>query len=432
MGKNKGMPFIEDKPLSDDVSQNSAKLITNFNKLHYKKTESNTYYAFCSGCCDYSEYSKEEFKQIRSNHCCPKCGKSFKSTSKSTPPTEYSGYVEVEDYGYRIDTLFNWGELPKLKSYKQVAYFGDTKCAWLRGIKAWYANWTAYGVTTDYNKPYYHKSYSRYVRDSFIDYCNSNRSYQLNILTGVYLKKYLQTNFDFITKSNQKTMVMNNHFTFREAEGIKVFDLKTKEDVMKYSDYLNRCPDLWIYVRNMNNGLAKELNIYYLDYLSRNNIDFGRYIEYCNLAMELKYEIDKPKDFERSLAKLKSIKEREKIRIQFEKDKALAVNIAKRGMLLPTYEKDNIVISPFKTAYEIRTCGNKLHNCIGSYVDKYGNGMTDIYHLDVDKALRIAIEIRNGELKQAYAHHNSQCPTELMKHIKAFCKQNHIALGNYA
>ena len=99
---------------------------------------------------------------------------------------------------------------------------------------------------------------------------------------------------------------------------------------------------------------------------------------------------------------------------------------------LPKYEKDEITISPFKYAQEIRRCGKRLHNCIGGYVERYANKNTDLYHIDLDGAMIVALEIQGKKLCQAYADRNSECPDNIMQHIKSFCKTNGFSLGRYA
>lgn len=420
-----GVKEIQDVQLTKEQYKGIAFLVPWLQKLPYRKLDNGNYKAYCTGCMEQHEYSKNEFKLIRHNGQCPKCKRYFKSTTKAQDIYRFENLVRVGDYGYRVSVELDIDKEPKILSFEQMAYFGDPTCMWLRNSKVYYINWNANGIAEDPTKYNYYKSYSRYAAERFINYYGTY-SYSKNLLKGIDLKKFYEINFPKITKSNQRKLIYDNHFTLNEIRAVKLFDLKTKEDVIKYSQYINKQVDLDNLYAN------KQFNIYHLDYLSRNNIDLGMYSRYLDRAKALGFKPDKPKDFNARLKVIDELETKEQIRREVAKNRVHDDNIAKRYNELPKYEKDNIAIKPFYNSEEIITCGKRLHNCIGSYVQRYSEKNTDIYHLDIDGAIKIAIEIRNNCLQQAHADHNSKCPDDLLKHIKSFCKTNHISLGSYA
>ena len=215
--------------------------------------------------------------------------------------------------------------------------------------------------------------------------------------------------------------MIDNLFNETQMLFIRVFDLKTADDVYRNNAYIKKnASHIYDLVR-----YGETLNVFYLDYLRKKNIDLGEYFKYLHDMKQLGFKYDKPTDFYDRKIKVEEM-------LRQEKEKALNERITERYKKLPKFEKDKVKIEPFKTSEEIRHCGKVLHNCIGGYVSKFADGITDIYHLDWNGVIKIAMEIQNKELKQAHLDNNKKATPKYMKYIREFCEMNHFALGKYA
>lgn len=385
-------------------------------KYPYIKLKDGQYRTYCPDCQRYNTVSKEEFKKIRSEKVCPLCKTRFSCTT-NTVSKKYHDYISLEwnnlTVGYSVVAEWHFDQPIKCLGYTQylkIIPHGKTmvKCGY--GIGAM-GQKIVYDEERD--NGYWRESRSERFYWVSLDYY-STWTYKYG--TRYDIRKMLADCYQ-ITKSNQVKMVLQHRYKDSIVKGIHLFDLNTHEEVEKYSQYL--CEN-HIHYRELDTASFKK-NVYLLDYLYRNNIDLGQYITYTKNLKLLGFEIDRPTDFNH---RYKVIEEM----VEAARDKELDEKIIKRFNSLPRYSKDNISISPFKEAKQIRKCGKRLHNCIGGYVERYANGLTDIYHLDLDGAIKVAIEINNNSLWQAYEDKNVRCCDEYMQYIKDFCKENNFAL----
>ena len=395
-------------------------------KYPYVKLDNGQYRTYCPDCQRYNTVSKEEFKRIRSEKVCPLCDSDFSCTTKTTHKIYYD-YISLlwnnMTVGYYVAAEWNFGQPIKLIHLDQymkalpkskVLPNGKTmvKCGYYLG---------AMGSKVCFNSENYNGFWRQTVSENYywrsLDYY-SNWTYKFG--TRYDIKKLLDDCYD-ITKSNQVKMILQHRFNSSLLTGIKMFDLNTAEEVEKYKEYLI---NNHFHYREMRNSQIKG-NVYLLDYLARNKIDLGRYVTYSERLKTLGFKLDRPTDFEHRYEVVSDL-------VQEIEDAPMKEQIKERYDSLPKYAKDNISILPFEKAKDIRKCGKKLHNCIGGYVRRYAEGDTDIYHLDLDGAIKVAIEISDKTLRQAHTDHNGVCPANLMKHIKSFCKTNGFSLGHYA
>lgn len=393
------------------------------NKLIYKKIDTN-YLAYHT-CGKQGVIDQKTLAQAKANHICPFCYRPIQST---TTETHQSGYQFIgmrmnddEVFGYYVIYEYELGK-ELLADCEQVYYASGDIC-YHRYIGfdlfAHYLSLNMKRIDWHINKRK-RMSYSYgYERHPYED-CLCNYQRYLESLNGTK-KEYLKKNVSFITKSNQKKLAMDNILSLEQLMFIKVFDLKSLDELKKYKKYIKENS---IHVKDLLHDNII-LNSYYLDYLNRNNISLGQYYHFIKDLSLLKFKFEKPTDFKHRAEVIHGM-------AKDAKDKEMDVNISLRCKELPVYSNGDVSIKPFSSADEIRRCGKELHNCIGGYVDNYATKKTDIYHLDLDGALKIAIEIKSNKLLQAYADHNKPCPAELMKHIKSFCNSNGFSLGNYA
>lgn len=396
----------------------AAKLITiGYYKMPYKKVYEGLYEMYCPYCMNYIRVNYEEFCSIRNKRQCPICNTWFNSTTK-TDERIVEDYIRFGDEGYRFVSKWKFGEPIKFIEYEKFCEFKGNKTLVKKNYKLKGSNYYWNIDYDNYETDEYRVSHSEKYSDLSYIYFGAWNYYRGNYKDRKTILKYKFGDCEF--KSNQIKLISQNHFDLDIIPFIKVFDIKNKEDVEKYSDYL-------LSNHSHSNEFIREniiLNTFYLDYLSRNNIDLGRYYHYIQMLKQLGFKLDKPRDFEHRYEQAEKM-------IQAEKDKEANIKIQKRYEELPKYQNKDIIISPFKASDEIRKCGKVLHNCIGGYVQRYADGITDIYYLKDNDVLTVAIEIAKGSLEQAHIDHNRKCPKKYMKHIKSFCSQNGFSYSRF-
>lgn len=399
------------RDLSQEQLNNASKLVLVNEYMMYRKLEPNKYETLCMYCRKKNVVTYKQLREIQHSHYCPDCNEWLHSTTKKTKG-RHIDYVEIDELGYKIDVSYDFDNV-RVNSYEQFADFNQRNrksVAIKRGyrlnssgcIYEWH--WQNDGTYTyKYNW-------------KFKNYCWGYDNCLFTMLNGSPLerKEIYKNKCSFINKSNQIKLVIDNRLTPKQAELVKVFDINSIDDFNKYKHLLNDYEFRFHLEDFLRHNLI--LNIYHLDYLSRTGIDLGKYYHYLNNLKTLGWKYDKPKtkeDFEYRLSKTDNI-------IATEKDRIIDENINRRFAELPKYESENITISPFKCAHDIRECGKKLHNCIGGYVERYSKGETDLYELKIDDVLTVAIEMKGKDLWQARTDHNGDCPSELMEHINNF------------
>lgn len=400
-----------------DYQQTLARLITiNEKEYAYQKVDGQ-YKTYCPYCQKYSLLSPTEFKKVRSEKKCPSCGESFHNTTHTHLHKEYYDAVYlIEDgieTGYHINSSWTFGEDVKLTRIDKYSYKKDGKTYVKQGYYLAGMFYTM-KVGCHFNQVadkwhkvespnYYNTSFDYYTKWT---YKYGTRKDRAKFLADIY----------GVTKSTQVKIVFENDLDKELAMALGVFDLNSLEEFKQYEKYLKANQT------HMDDFVKDKikLNIHYLDYLARNNIDLGMYYVFLSDLKQLGFKYEKPTDF---AYRSKVVGEM----ASASKDAEINHKVLDRFNSLPKYQSENITIKPFSTAHEIRRCGKVLHCCIGGYVDSYATKKTDIYHLDLDGAIKVAIEIKDGRLVQARADHNAVCPNDLYEHIKLFCKANNFS-----
>lgn len=381
-------------------------------RLVYKKLK-DRYRIYCMKCQRYEYVSKKLFKQIQASHICPMC---FQEIKPSRMMEHYMWrYIADDNFtGYAVDLRFHFGRKPQVKILEVMHYLGG------ENIETRYISKCMYslGFNTD-------NSVWRVRKNSATSYmwrfCSLEQSDPIPSK-----KEYIYRAFwdrgnkseliDRVVKSNQKKIFIDNLLNGKQMEYVVAFDLKSYDDVYRYRTYMKK---------NTPN-IDKVLNIHYLDYLNRNHIklrDFYDYMDQCRL---LGYKLDKPKDFQNRHCHYSAIIEQKKNNIYDE-----AIKDRYKELIEKAYGSGSVSIAPFGSGSEIRLCAKLLHNCIASvYLPHYAKKETDLYHLDVKGKITIAIEVKDGKLLQARADWNHDCPADLMKHIRKWCRKNEFAIGD--
>lgn len=379
-------------------------------KLVYKKLK-DRYRIYCMNCQRYEYVSKEQFKQIQASHICPMC---FQEVKPSRMENHYMWrYISDENFnGYAVNLEFRFGKKPIVDIIEVMHYLGGET------IETRYIQNSMTSLSFDSSKkdwkirknkatPYLWRFYTIHKMKTI----SSKKEY---IYTALFDRGTTNEDADRIVKSNQKKIFMDNLMNGKQMEFVIAFDLKSYDEVYRYRTYM----------KDNNADVGRILNVHYLDYLCRNRIklrDFYDYMDQCNL---LGYKLDKPKDFQNRHYHYSET-------IEQKKNKANEDAIKRRykDLLEKAYGSGSISIAPFGSGKEIRLCAKMLHNCIASiYLPKYARKETDLYHLDVEGKMTVAIEVCRGKLVQARTDRNKECPDNLMRHIRKWCKKNEIAI----
>ena len=96
-------------------------------------------------------------------------------------------------------------------------------------------------------------------------------------------------------------------------------------------------------------------------------------------------------------------------------------------------EKDPWIITVPMNVGDILEEAQNQSNCLASYVKPYVTGSTDLYFMRDKKKPEeslITIEIKDGCLRQAYAHHNNHPKGEEMVFIEKWCKKKGFTFTN--
>ncbi len=382
-------------------------------KLVYKKLK-NRYRIYCMKCQRYEYVSKEEFRQIQAAQVCPMC---FQDVKPSRMQEHWMWRYICDDNfnGYVVDMTFRFGRKPKADIKHVLRYLGgdniETRyiqnCMTSLSFDPKNDQWKIRkGKATPYLWRFYSLNQSRPI--------SSKKEY---IYTAFSDRGVMDKEVDEMTKSNQKRIFMKNLLSGKQMEFVIAFDLKSYDEVYKYRAYMKKnSPDP-----------KKVLNVHYLDYLHRNNIKLRDFYDYWEQCKILGYKLDKPKDFQN-----RHYHYSETIKAKKDKLNEEAIKRRYKELIDKAYGSGKISIEPFKSGNEIRKCAKQLHNCIASiYLPYYAKGDTDLYHLDVEGIMTVAIEVSNNEVRQARIARNLKCPANLMKHIRKWCSENEFSIGDY-
>lgn len=388
--------------------------------LSYKKIDKNKYMYYCFNCQKYETVDYKTIQQIQMSHLCPRCHTHIQSTTKQE--IQQIGYVRQNDIGYQIGIKFEFGKEPICTGIYEVAKWkinrNGKEVISVRYIMLpmWYSE---HLTVVEYRGKWSKwRKNDRYM-DYFIEYEDVINNPEHTKTRKEYyeeLEDKESKNFAAL-KSNQQKIIKSNLLTIQQINAIQMFDLKSFDELKKYRKYIEYECRYWYDI---------QLNIYYLDYLNRNNIRLHDYLDYMKQCKMLEIKPEKPKDFYKVHDKLSQ-------QIKSRNDEFVKSGCKERYKQLEKYKysKNDIQIKPFATTNEIEKCGKQLHNCIASnYMEDYAFGNTDLYHLDENGKMKVAIEVCNSELMQALMNLNKDCTPEYKKIITKWCEINKFSLGD--
>ena len=412
------------KPILIDLTKEQKANIKNAfaeSKLIYKKTQKG-YKIKCLYCNHQEDIDKEMMKQIQASHLCPKCFRTVE-LKKDNYISDIADLLKVnqdgQEIGYYVRLIRQIGKKPKFE-YKQVAYWDKKDKFYCRNVLNSLSGWKYYSnkqidrwyrskEERDRLKKFRLRKGSPYsyqtLENCFVDYrCIRNDTYMTK-------KEYYERYANYELKSNQRKIVEDNLLNYKQVLALKIFNLKNYKEIYKYRAYINK-------YGSTIDPYDFELNIYFLDYLSRNDIHYHDFTDYIDDCIQLGLKVDKPKDFNKAhelLANEIVIKDKSKCD---KKIKTRFIELKRKSLSNEHYE-----IAPFESVREIVEVGAKLHNCLSTYVEKYAKGQTDIYLIKKQDEVIGAIEIKNNKLIQARGKCNTNLEKEQNRFVNKWLKE---------
>ena len=166
-----------------------------------------------------------------------------------------------------------------------------------------------------------------------------------------------------------------------------------------------------------------------VNYLIQNNVCISEYLHYLDLLDQVGAKMDKsnlfPANFDKAdyelAVSLEGPKDRKVKKVAAKIKKAMMKSEAIKEMMKGSA---GLIVKVPETAEELVREGKKMHNCLGTYGTRVGNGDTQIFFIrrieDPDKPF-YAMEYRNGEICQLYTYNNKH--DESYEQVSIFCTE---------
>lgn len=392
-------------PTKEEKQEIVKTILGSLNFMAYKKLKTK-YACYCSWCDQYGLYTKDQFKQIRASKICPNCLRNIRTTTNlQIGDRQFIQISKGKDtYGYTAKLNWEFNKKPKLSLY-QCLYTDRSQVSYRRGCVR-----NMYSLSGSYNLKDWFKCETYKYLGFFLFYkIHDNWFYEVQRTKKQVYESYKLTD----VKSNQQKLIIDNIFNKNQIHYIINFDLKKADDVLKYNRYIRE--------NEFEEILEKPLNIFFLDYLSRNHIKIKDFVDYIDDCKTLGIKVDKPKDFIEAHKRTADM-----VTELMYKNRKKALLKRFKDLESHSYANEDIEIKPFKTAKEIINAGSKLNNCIGTYIEKYAKGKTDLYYLEEKHKLIACIEIKHNKLIQARIVNNADYKKPV---LKKWCKLNNFRIG---
>ena len=315
---------------------------------------------------------------------------SFKELSKSL----------VEDENFSNNVWLYVDNLDKLKNTDVYKYSN----IWL--LKDYFNNniFDLYNITY---YPVYTREFEYLVKMELynlaIDGCAYlNKGNSFKSVFGVD-KKY----YNFMKEINITTSL------FKALQLYPTYDIELLKFIDNYCCYFNELKK-YVDIKKLKEYFDKQ------KLLKENINEYYDYIEWCiKLKLNIKNrKVLFPKDFMEEHDRLEKqiiINKDSKINNKIESiSKILSINV---------YEDDKYVIFPASSIDSLLDESRQMHNCVRTYVEKYGNNECQIYFMrykdNINKSL-ITIEVNGNKVVQAREKYNKNISEEERKIINRF------------
>ena len=421
-------------------------------ELYYKNISKDKYTVYCPVCDEYETYSHKTFKQIRGARMCPKCGRIFRKLinydkSGSVHQISYvrfsrmfPGDTPISDEKYEYELLYEfrhkWMFGQHLSECKANPIKGTIKLVGViyldldndRFKKAIVRDIVVNGLSYypcikpqwEPNGIWRETRSSKYLSCS-LDEIAISEDYLLRYPISV--KKHLETYAYFLTKSNQIYIAKHNLLNEEQLRCLYIFDCKSADILYRYRGWIR---DNRFKILNQNMGRCRMFNEATLKYMVRNKIDFGEYIDYCDMCEQLDIKPSHPKDLQRQINVMRNRINEIRNKVAEEARKALDPFIREQSKELEEYSlvKDGYDLHPLRTIEECKQSSKVLVNCLYlNYTKSYAKKRCELYVLNVNGVPKVNIEVTNGRLVQARGKSNSDIHGDLKKFVTRWAKE---------
>ena len=386
------------------------KAFQTLNTIMYEKQDK-AYKCYCTWCNTTEVMPYKKLKMVRAAKRCWNCGHEFNNTTKVTKGyhRQFCSYDNIN--GFIVSFNYDWGKIIDV-NIEHYYHYENYYTHYVRKV-----NKFMYSIVYAPEKESWRRTTAYY--DNWYHACEPYMG------THDTLRRSYE---DFVKrfggfKSNQFKFITQGVYNDEQLLAIKCFDLNRPEEVERNNKYIkNKMASL---IRMVSENMT--LNVYFLDYLSREQIPLHDYLDYARGCLVNHEKPQKPKKeyfwklHDNKIIAKKYADCKQYDEACYERFKELESNV---------FVKDEYCVMPFKNAYEIVATGQILHNCIGTYVNRYANKITDIYYCKKNDSTVIAIEVTNGKIIQARSDHNGTPEEAEMKFLKTWAKEKNILWKN--
>ena len=427
--------------ISRKTKEDMANTVVRSRSDIYFKPFYSKFKCYCTQCGETYTISKQELKEIKNSHMCPRCWRSATKISDSRKQN-FGNYVLVPSdnklsaLGYRV--RFKW-DLNKMvsASTKLVAKFSGInfgeelrsypKFTEVRDIhlipfyggigedQSQTGKWKKRTKSTRYFENMYEIGYPEHCQ-----YGHTPKKTK---------KEYLEESIGmYHLKSSQVRIAMSHIMNPIQLQRMVMFDINDYEIAKKYNNleesYRSRFDD---------NVVARcvemRLNKFDAEYIKRNRLSTIDYIDYLFDCDRIGMKNKHPKDFRSANTEVtriinEQIKREEEYRIKNSKK-----IIKKLSAELPSKSVSGIVISPVRSVEELRESAKYMQNCIMSYMNKYITGKCFLYIVRDDSGKILAnVELDKSQIIQIRGRYNSSVPKKISNIIKKMVSDNRKTL----
>ncbi len=437
--------------ISSDDRLAMAKTIISDKKVIYIKPYRNKTKCFCTQCLNTFTVSKDQLKEIHNSHMCPQCWRKASkihdhsdsySSYVSIPATDYKDYkynAHNAEYGCSVD--FDWEfDHPKNLMIKKVAVFefngneASVKTLHFAKVRDLFISsffsqrlYEANGdrKTGKWRQPYSLRKYWTLmygIRDFSFDESVERNDY--TVFDNPKMSYLKDTVGDISIKSTQAEIVKKHILNQLQIQRMLMFDLNSYDDVKKcnYStgshwsqvyddDQVKKCMEL-------------HLNKYDEQYVRKNKIYVGDYIDYLAQCKQLCIKNKHPKNFtdehEKMSEKIRSLED-EKRQELFKNSKAIINAITDQ---LPTYKCGKLSITPVMSIEELKNNARYMHNCIFGYAENYMKKKCILYIVRSNRTIVANVELNGSRVVQIRARYNKDPSAAIVKAVNCMVADN--------
>lgn len=407
MSRSASLIYCEHPASADDLAKFKRAIEYTQGRLTYKRIKGG-YHCFCYRCGQHYDLTDEQMQQTKEAGLCFKCAYQVKPVQKRSKKIypKWSWLSICNEKGAENGYHVVWeGEEDNIRILyaTHVLHYDTHGAKYIYGI----VKNMGYSLCRTDSKNYWRKE-GRSYNDYITYFWNVN---EIMASEGLR-KKDFYTALNLELKSNQATFVKNGIYNENQLAYIQLFDLNYPEELHKYKDYIarHRVPE---------HSEKVKLSVNTLEYLVRNNLPIGEFMDYVRACKMLGIKWEKPKNLYEKHDELIKM-------LEIRKNEAYAEKVKERHEQLAGNEwhKGSLAIHVFKSIQDMQNVSEKLSNCISRlYVKPYCEETTDVYYGTAENETTFALEIANRKLQQLRGPCNHTVNDDVKKFVKEWCKR---------